>query len=469
MSEPDISALDAALAATLPPGSIYAVGGRVRDEVRAGLDRVARPAKDLDYVAVGLAIDDLVERLGRIGKTDVVGAAFAVVKCTIGGVTVDVALPRRERSTGAGHRDFVVEAGPEVPIDDDLARRDFRMNMLARRLADGRLIDPHGGEADIRARRIDLLRPEAFEEDPLRMLRAAQFAARFEYEVTPRTLEAMRGAAPLAETISPERVRDELVKLLGAARPSIGFEVMREGEVLPHVFPEIAEGIGVKQNEYHRYDVYEHTLKTLDAAPEGDLVVRLAALLHDVAKPRTKDGGHFYGHESLGAELTRSILSRRRFSNEIVERVAGLVRNHMFSADPSITPAAKRRFVRRVGVENLAEQFALRQADIVGSGLPKRDDSNERFEVEVRRLLAEKPPLSVKDLAVDGSDVIAAAVAAGILPEGSRGGLVVGSVLRALLDRVIEDPKLNDREALLAILPSAIRTWSEECSPGNKR
>jgi tRNA nucleotidyltransferase (CCA-adding enzyme) len=469
MPDPDVAGLDAALANALPPDSVYAVGGRVRDEVRAVLDGVSRPAKDLDYVAVGLTAEELVVRLERIGKADVVGAAFAVVKCTIGADTVDVALPRRERSTGTGHRDFIVEAGPDIPIEDDLARRDFRMNMLARRLGDGRLVDPYGGEADIRARRIDLLHPRAFEEDPLRMLRAAQFAARFEYAVTPATMAAMRQAAPLVATVSAERVRDELIKLLGAARPSIGFEVMREGEILRYLLPELAEGIGIEQNEYHRYDVYEHTLKTLDAAPPDDLVVRLAALFHDVAKPRTKDGPHFYRHESVGASIARDVLARLRFSNEIVDRVGRLVQNHMYTADPARSPGSLRRFVRQVGVDNLSEQFALRAADIVGSGLPKRGGDNERFEAEVRRVLDERPPLSVKDLAVDGADVIAAAIAAGLLPRGSQGGPVVGAVLRALLDRVIDEPGLNDREALLEMLPSAIQAWNGERSTGNRR
>src|ERR1700688_1683754 len=229
MNDLDVAAVDRSVAGVLPPGALYAVGGRVRDEVRTSLDGISRPAKDLDYVATGLELDELVERLGRLGRADVVGASFAVVKCTFDGTTVDVALPRRERSTGVGHRDFLVEASPAISIEDDLARRDFRMNMLARALPDGDLVDPYGGEADIRARRIDLLRAEAFEEDPLRMVRAAQFAARFEYAVTPETMAAMRRAAPLIETVSAERLHDELVKLLGEARrPSIGLEVMRK-------------------------------------------------------------------------------------------------------------------------------------------------------------------------------------------------------------------------------------------------
>jgi putative nucleotidyltransferase with HDIG domain len=453
MSDLDVAAVDRRVAGVLPPGTLYAVGGRVRDEVRTSLDKVSRPAKDLDYVATGLEVDELVERLGRLGRADVVGASFAVVKCTFDGITVDVALPRRERSTGVGHRDFVVEAGPAISIEDDLARRDFRMNMLARALPDGDVVDPYGGEADIRDRRIDLLRAEAFEEDPLRMVRAAQFAARFEYAVTPETMAAMRRAAPLIETVSAERLHDELVKLLEEARrPSIGLEVMREGGLLERVLPEIAEGIGVGQNEYHAHDVYRHTLATLDATAPGNLAVRLGALLHDVGKPRTKDGPHFYRHEILGEALARDILGRLRFSNELIERVAALVRHHMYRADPALADATVRRFVRRIGVDHLSDQFALRAADIVGSGLPKRGEDNEGFEARVSQVVAQKPALSVKDLAIDGAAVIEAAVGRGLLPAGSRGGPIVGKALQALLERVIEQPELNEPAALHAEL-----------------
>jgi tRNA nucleotidyltransferase/poly(A) polymerase len=443
-----VLAADAALASVLPAESLHAVGGRVRDEVRTALDGVARPAKDLDYVATGLELDDLVARLQRLGRADVVGASFAVVKVTFDGLTVDVALPRRERSTGVGHRDFVVEAGSQVTLEDDLGRRDFRMNMLARALPSGALVDPYGGEADIRGRRIDLLRPQAFEEDPLRMLRAAQFAARLEFAITPQTMAAMRASAPLIGSVSAERIHDELVKLLDESdRPSIGFEIMREGGLLEILFPEIAEGIGVEQNEYHAYDIYRHTLATLDATPPGNLGLRIGALLHDVGKPRTKDGPHFYRHEVLGEELTRQILGRFRFSNELIEDVAALVRHHMYVADPAQADATVRRFVRRIGSDRLEDQFALRRADVIGSGLPKRG-SNEAFEERVREIVAQQPPLTVKALAIGGADVIGAAVERGLLPDGSRGGPLVGEVLQSLLERVIEQPELNEPAAL---------------------
>ncbi|HUB97388.1 MAG TPA: hypothetical protein VL993_15810, partial [Stellaceae bacterium] len=221
--------LDARLAQALAPGALYAVGGRVRDEIRADLEGVELPAKDLDYVVTGLALQELTARLETLGRVDLVGAAFAVAKLTTGGLTVDVALPRRERSTGHGHREFEIQSGPDIPLEDDLARRDFRMNMIARALPSAELVDPYGGQADIAARRIDILTPAAFEEDPLRMLRAAQFAARFGYEPTPATIAAMRAAAPLVRTVAPERIHDELQKLFALApRPSVGLELLAE-------------------------------------------------------------------------------------------------------------------------------------------------------------------------------------------------------------------------------------------------
>ena len=453
----DARALDIALASVLPPGALHAVGGRVRDEVRGEIDGIAYPAKDLDYVVVGIELEDLVGRLRGLGRADVVGASFAVVKATIGEMTVDVALPRRERSTGVGHRDFIIEWGPNVPLVDDLARRDFRMNMLARAVPRGALIDPYGGVADIRARRVDVLRSEAFAEDPLRMLRACQFAARFAFSIAEATIVAMRSAAPLVASISAERIRDELVKFLEMAPvPSRGLECMREGGLLEIVLPEVAAGFGVPQNQYHAYDVYNHNLATLDATAPGDLVLRLAALLHDVAKPQTRTvdaaGAHFYGHENAGADMAIGLLERLRFSSDVIRDVSALVKHHMYVADPALESKTLRRFVRRVGVDALARQFALRAADIVGSGLPKRDDANERFETRVLAIVAERPPFGIRDLAVGGADAIAALVAAGRLPSGSRGGPEVGRALAAALEWVTDEPGRNTREQLLPFL-----------------
>jgi tRNA nucleotidyltransferase (CCA-adding enzyme) len=444
---------DRALAEAVPPRTLFAVGGRVRDELRGTFEGAHIALKDLDYVVTGIEPAELEQRLRRVGRVDLVGASFAVFKVTFDGRTVDVALPRRERSLGTGHRDFAVESGPQIPLEDDLARRDFRMNMIARAIPSGDLVDPYKGADDIRARRIDILTPRTFEEDPLRMLRAAQFAARFDYTLTDATHQAMVAAAALVENISAERIADEFTKLLvQAPKPSAGFELLRETGVLAHVWPELLEGIGVEQNEWHAYDVYRHNLETLDAVPPGDLLLRLAALLHDIGKPRTKDGPHFYRHEQVGADMTRAMLGRLRFSNEAMETAEHLVRQHMYVADPDLSDAAIRRFVRRIGIEHLDRQFALRAADVAGSGLPKRDDSNERFQTRVYAEVARKPAFSVKDLRIDGADVIDTMVNMSLAPAGFIGDKRVGDALQYLFEQVTEQPERNEPATLRALL-----------------
>lgn len=446
-------ALDQKLAAVLPSGALYIVGGRVRDEIRAELAGTEAPAvEDSDYVVVGVPLPALAASLATVGRVDAVGASFAVLKVTVDGQTVDVATLRRERSTGTGHRDFAVQSGPDVTLEDDLGRRDFRMNMIARAIPSGEIVDPFGGRTDIKARRIDIVAPAAFREDPLRMLRAAQFAARFEYAVTPEVRAAMVAAAPLVRSVSAERVHDELVKLFSASKPSIGFLLLQETGVLAELLPELAEGVGVAQNEWHAYDVWHHSLATADAAPTGDLVIRLAALLHDVGKPRTKQGPHFYRHEIIGAEMARAMLERLRFSQDNTQATEHLVRQHMYSADPDLSDAAVRRFIRRVGPQNIERLFALRQADIQGSGLPKRDGSNEAFEARVRAELARKPAFSVRELAVDGSDVIEALVRRGVVTRDFKGDERVGAALHWLFEQVTDEPHRNERTLLLQML-----------------
>jgi putative nucleotidyltransferase with HDIG domain len=441
--------LDVRLAATLPARSLYAVGGRVRDEFRARLDPLVEPPKDLDYVVVGLALDEVLERIRPLGSVNVVGASFSVIKLTTSEGSADLALPRRERSTGTGHREFAVESGPHISLEDDLGRRDFRMNMIARRIDDDAIVDPYGGVADIRAGRIEIVTPAAFAEDPLRMLRAAQFAARFGYELGPEAEAAMRDAAPLVRTVSAERVADELTKLFTkAARPSVGLEILRTTGVLAELWPEILEGVDVDQNEWHAYDVYRHNLETLDATPP-DLTLRIAALLHDVGKPRTKDGPHFYAHEHVGADLATAMLERFRFPGEVVATVEHLVRSHMYAADPEMQPKTIRRFVNRIGSAHLERLFALRHADIVGSGLPKRSDDNERFEARVAAILAEAPPFTIRDLAISGTDVMELMVARGAAPAGFAGDRRVGETLAALFEEVVDDPLGNERSRLV--------------------
>ena len=265
----------------------------------------------------------------------------------------------------------------------------------------------------------------------------------------------MRDAARIVTSVSAERIGEEIVKLMTAPAPSVGIEIFRTTGVLAHLWPELLEGIDVDQNDWHAYDVYRHNLATVDAAPPGDLTLRLAALLHDVGKPRTVAprpdgrGNSFYQHEYVGAEMIGPMLGRLRLPNETVETVAHLVRQHMYSADPEAQDKTLRRFVRRIGVEHLDQLFALRWADIAGSGLPKRDDSNERFEARIAAVLAEQPAFSVRDLAISGDDVIVIFIRMGLAPSGVQGDARVGEVLRALFEEVTDDPSRNEAGLLV--------------------
>jgi putative nucleotidyltransferase with HDIG domain len=407
----------------------------------------------LDYLVTLVPYDEIVQRLGEFGSTELVGASFGVIKFTRHGLTADVAMPRRERSIGVHHRDFKVESSPDIPLAEDLSRRDFRMNMMARDLATGQLIDPYGGVEDLRAGRLDALKDEAFVEDPLRILRGAGFAARFDLETTERTRDAMRAAAKLTKTVAPERTADELTKLLTrAARPSIGFELLRDVGALAEIMPELLEGWGVEQNEFHRYTVYEHALKACDAAPR-ELTLRLAALLHDVGKPRTKEGSHFYRHEIVGEDMVKAMLGRLRFPNDVTHDVAHLTRHHMFNSDDELTDAAIRRFIHRVGAAYVEPLFQLRKADIKASGLPERKPAElERFAARVHRELGGPSALGLEDLAIDGAEVIKIMHDLGLVGADFKGDARVGAALRACLDAVLEDPKMNAADALRSLV-----------------
>lgn len=334
-------------------------------------------------------------------------------------------------------------------IEEDLARRDLTINAMAFDTAGGRFLDPHGGLGDLRSGLIRAVGDPArrFQEDGLRPYRAVRLATTLGFELDAATREAIPGALPRAARVSPERVRDELNKTLAAAeRPSRGIELLRETGLLSLVMPELFEGYGVAQNRWHAFDVYTHALAVLDAAPREKPLVRLAALLHDVAKPRTKavvDGeGTFYNHQHVGSALVREILTRLRYPGETVETVAHLVDSHMFHYEEAWSDAAVRRFIRRVGPGFVADLFDLRLADTLGNGLGQGFPHDlERLRARIEAELAAQAALSVRDLAIGGAEVMAAL--------NVPGGPVVGRALEFLLEKVLDDPGLNTPEALL--------------------
>jgi putative nucleotidyltransferase with HDIG domain len=422
----------------------YVVGGSVRDTI------LGRPADDWD-----LATDARPDRLLAVFPGAVYENRFGTVAVHEGDDTHQVTTFRTDHDYADFRRPHRVEFGDDLELD--LARRDFTVNAVAWGApAPGAtppspaLVDPFGGIADIGARRLRAVGEPAarFREDALRMVRAVRLAAVLEFEIDPPTFEAIRANAALAGHVSGERIAAELGKLLLAARPSIGLRLLSESGLLDVLLPEIAAQRGIAQNKVKGEDLFDHTVRTLDAVPANRPVVRLAALLHDVGKPSTIDEGPFRGHETVGAEIVQRLLDRLRFPRVATERVVHLVRNHMFTYESTWGDAGIRRFIQRTRTDSIDDLFALRQADNVGSGLAA--DANDLADLRnrVEAELASSVVLDRSRLAVHGDDLMAELE----LPAGPH----LGAILDALLDRVIADPKLNDRATLLLLAESML-------------
>ncbi|HKB28602.1 MAG TPA: HD domain-containing protein, partial [Candidatus Limnocylindrales bacterium] len=336
-------------------------------------------------------------------------------------------------------------------IEEDLARRDFTVNAMAWGARPGdapALVDPYDGRADVTAR---LLRavgdPRArFEEDALRMVRGVRLAATLGFDIEPATLAGIEARSELVAHLSGERIAAELDKLLAAPIPSIGLRLMNDTGLLAQISPDLAAQRGIAQNKVPGEDLWDHTLGSVDAAPPGRPIVRLAALLHDIGKPATFADDHFLGHEAAGAELAGRFLDRLHSPRAVRDRVVELVRNHMFSYEPGWSDAAVRRFIARIetsGDGALSELLALREADNVGSGLAPGAGWLGELRARIAAELQAEAVLDRRGLAVDGTDLIDEL---GLSP-----GPILGRILEALLDRVIADPELNDRPTLLLL------------------
>ncbi len=349
-------------------------------------------------------------------------------------------------------------------IAEDLSRRDFTMNAIALSRT-GNVVDPHGGQGDIAAKTVRTVGEptERFGEDALRMMRAVRFAATLGFDIESATLHAITEHAGSLAAISAERIRDEFVKTLNSPLAMEGVQLMEDTSLLRHVIPELREGIGVEQNLHHIYTVWEHNLRTLQyAAQKGySFAVRMACLLHDVGKPRTKrgEGKHctFYAHDVIGAKLARGIMERLKFPGEIAGKVVTLVRYHMFYYSVGeVTESSVRRLIANVGLENVDELLKLREGDRIGSGTPKAVP----YKLRHLKYMIDKvshDPISVKMLKVDGEDIMDALR----VPPGPK----VGLILNTLLAEVLDDPTLNQRDLLLGRVkeldkesPEALRT-----------
>jgi len=340
-------------------------------------------------------------------------------------------------------------------IKEDLARRDFTVNAMALDITTDKkkqeiIIDPFRGQKDLKNKTIKAVGnpEERFSEDSLRMMRGVRFAIVLGkgWKIEQKTSKAIKNNSIWLQAISKERVRDEFMKIIMAERAAEGIELLRTLGLLRYIIPEIEEGYGISQNKHHIYDCYEHSLRSLAYAAKKKFnkYVRLASLLHDVGKPRSKRGegkdATFYGHEVIGAKMTLQILNRLKFPKKDVEKIAKLVRYHLFYYNPEeVGESSVRRLVRQVGPENTEELLQGRMSDRIGSGVPKA----EPYKLRHLRYVIEKvsqDPISTKMLEVNGKDVMRILK----IKPGPR----VGQILDILLGYVLKDPKKNKKEVL---------------------
>ena len=308
-------------------------------------------------------------------------------------------------------------------------------------------MDPTGGLDDLAARVLRAVGDPRvrFDEDALRLLRAARFAAQLGFEIEPATLAAMSATAETVRWVSSERVGAELDKMIAADPPSTAFAILAETGVLEHALPDLAAQRGVPQDKITGHDLWGHSMATLDAAATIDPTngeLRLAALLHDVGKPPTFADGHFIGHDEEGAKIAEQLLTRLAYPRPKVQKVSDLIRNHMFSYESRWSSTAVRRFIRRVGRELVPDLLNLRRADNMGSGLLADAGHVDELEQRIKAELDAGSPLTLRELAVNGDDLVAEL--------GLQPGPVVGALLEKLLGSVIADPSRNTRHRLLA-------------------
>jgi tRNA nucleotidyltransferase/poly(A) polymerase len=436
----------------------YVVGGAVRDEL-LGIEHA-----DEDFLVPGVDQAGLRASLAPHGRVEdmevhgqLVGVRFYPRDPQIRALApagIELTPPRKELSVGPGHRDFEIVADPSIPIEDDMARRDFTVNAMALRLATGELVDPFGGRDDLERRILRTVHPESFREDPLRILRGLRLVSQLGFTLAEETVAQMRAEAPGLRHVSGERIgggvdadgMGELSKLLLGTRPGLALRLARDTGALVEFLPEYRPAIGyVFASERQPAPLDEHLFSVVEhvATAGAGLELRLAALLHDLAKPETD--GTEAGHAEAGAQVAGRVLRRLRYPNALRQEVTRLVAGHAFWLDGPVDALFARRFLASHGLERARSLIVLKRADLAAKLVEPWE--NERLD-ELERLVEEQreTPHRLAQLAVDGSDLI------GI---GYTEGPALGAALARLLDTVIDDPAANDRDRLLDLA----RTW----------
>lgn len=441
----------------------YLVGGAVRDML------MGKEPHDWD-VTTDATPEQVMSIFRKVIPT---GIAHGTVTVHFMKNEIEVTTFRTESDYSDGrHPDKVEYTGN---IEEDLSRRDFTINAIASYLGDGTITDPFHGRDDIKRKVIRTVgNPlERFSEDGLRPVRAVRFSAQLGFEIERETLKAISEPEILKKTsgISLERFRDELLKLMKAEKPSAGLKLMEESGILDIFIPEFKKCRGCIQGDfrgYHQFDVLDHLFYACDGAPASKQNVRLAALFHDIGKPDVKrviptpqgDQFTFYNHEAKSQQITKEILFRLKFSNAEIANICHLVVNHMFNYTQDWTDAAVRRFLAKIQAENLEDLYDLRLADIYGmNNSPVRGQDSRTIALlnelkdRISKETEKNSVLSLKQLAVNGKDLI---------KNGISAGKDLGFVLNQLLETVLEDPTQNEKEQLIKIALNIYKKRTEK-------
>ena len=439
---------------------VYVVGGILRDSILDALDRGMEEITEVrgdDWdLATSARPEEVLAVLERAGIRVVpIGIDHGTVAAIIDRKQYEITTFRKDRICDGRHA--VVEFSHS--LEDELERRDFTINAFALDLDTGGIYDPLGGIEDLKTRTVRAIGEPTtrFQEDYLRMLRAVRFAAQIEGRIEPKTWRALCQQSENISKISPERIRDEILKLMKTPQPSVGFRMMLESGLLKRILPEFDNCFGVAQNRYHPDCVGEHTVHCVDEVSPRFPFLRWVMLLHDIGKPlmkafaEEKDDYVFYDHQFEGESMAEEIMRRLRFSNSEIETAQVLIREHMFNLTPDLSKKGVRRLVRRVGAERIRDLLRLRIADRLGNRSNPRtlEPHFKKLIRQIREIERDEECLHIKDLAIGGKELIA---------RGLRPGPVFSKILNALLERVLDDPSLNTPEDLNQLVDEWLRT-----------
>ena len=414
---------------------LYIVGGAVRDHL------LGRKNSDYDF-CTDAKPEEVIPMFRRVIPT---GIKHGTVTVLFKGDSFEVTTFRTEGAySDQRHPDSVTFV---TDLSEDLSRRDFTVNAFAADCLDGSIIDLFDGMKDLKAKTIRAIgNPrERFEEDALRLMRLARFCSKLGFEPDPDTKQAATQLSASISNVSQERIYDELSKILMTEKPTVGLRLLEDIGVLEHILPELTECRRIEQTKVGATDVLEHIYNTVDAAAHFNYSynVRLAALLHDIAKPQTMIINpygimRFFGHDIKSAQMARVVMRRLKCSNQLTDTVCNLIENHMVKYRDNWTDGAVKRFIKRVGKENINELFELQWCDQIASEGKSKVEEYDPFIRRIKEL--ENQPMSVRDLAVNGEDLSAAGI-----PKSK----VMGDILEELLEMVIDYPSLNDKETLI--------------------